>query len=364
MLSNGYQYALDVYKNDGQPLKRMAVRVDWEPALEAAWLLAVRRGQRRPDAATGREAATIEPVWDPVLREPSLTGFRVRLADGGGPATSSDFSLEYFRGLARHVSACFVQEGLLKQGELFRYGVVALERGAPEQGDGAPSRPFAVEELAPPVPVRRRPLAELLAHATPRGLADPASLPVLIPQHVLDETIELANLAGTLETGGVLIGHLEQDVATPEIAVVVTAQIPVEHSRSELCRLTFTAETWTAARQAIAQRGRKELMVGWWHSHSFLKETCKDCDRGESKTCNATGAFMSDEDCALHRTVFPRAHSIALVVSASPCAGVLATLFGWRRGLIVDRGHYVLGPQWTAESSHERAVGAHTETPS
>ncbi|MFW6164336.1 MAG: hypothetical protein ACODAJ_16325, partial [Planctomycetota bacterium] len=219
MVSDGYQYALDVRKNDGQFVRRVAAPIDWEPAIEAARLQALRQGACAAEPA-GQGRAAIEPVWDPVLHEPSLAGFRVHLTHDGGLPTTCDFPLDYFRGLAHRISSLLVSEGLLEVGELFRYGAVALRR---EAGESAASRKraFGVEACAPPVPCRRRALAARLEHATPQGLTKPGDVPVFIPQSVLDETAEAADLAGTLETGGVLIGHLDQDTATPEVAVVV-----------------------------------------------------------------------------------------------------------------------------------------------
>jgi hypothetical protein len=91
---------------------------------------------------------------------------------------------------------------------------------------------------------------------------------------------------------------------------------------------------------AIDLRRAGEAMVGWWHSHSYMKETCKDCEKRKEQTCKAGAAFMSGEDCLLHRTVFPRAHSVALVISDSPCSGVSWALFGWKRGVVAERGFY------------------------
>jgi len=129
----------------------------------------------------------------------------------------------------------------------------------------------------------------------------------------------------------------------------VTAQIPATHVKSEITRLTFTEKTWTAARAAIDLRAKDEIMVGWWHSHSFLKEKCADCEKRKDNTCNSTATFMSADDCVLHRAVFSGgAYPVALVMSDSPCTGLTWALFGWRMGVIQERGFYEMG-----ESNHE-----------
>jgi hypothetical protein len=59
----------------------------------------------------------------------------------------------------------------------------------------------------------------------------------------------------------------------------------------------------------------------------------------------AAGDFFSVDDVMLHRTVFPRAHSIALVLSdyhqgnGEPSV----QLYGWNQGMIALRGFYLLG---------------------
>ena len=100
-------------------------------------------------------------------------------------------------------------------------------------------------------------------------------------------------------------------------------------------------ETWTATQSALDLRGQGELQVGWWHSHSFLKETCANCEKHKNGTCQADAAFFSVEDGHLHRTVFPKAYSVGLVVADSPCAGLTFSLYGWREGMIAPRGYYV-----------------------
>ena len=341
MIENGYDYAIDVYTNDGKALGHVPIEVDWEPARQDVSFRAVRRGVHAADRGAAGDVTAVEPVWDPVRHEPIVAGFRVRIAGGNGDAAiSGDFPLGYFKGLARLVSAGFVEQGLLKAQELFRYNVLAVKKADPPEDPPRPA--FTVAEVTPPLPLQKASLAELRDRAAPSGLMAPDDPPVFVPQPVLDDAIALTKKAGANETGGILIGHLKQDTATPEIAVEVTAQIPALHTRSEVTRLTFTAETWTAVRHAIELRRRAEIMVGWWHSHSFMKELCKDCDKAPGQTCNVHSAFMSDEDVAVCRAVFPRAYSVALVISDSPCSGVLPALFGWRQGLIEERGFHVL----------------------
>lgn len=168
-------------------------------------------------------------------------------------------------------------------------------------------------------------------------------IPLFVRGHVLTEAAALTRQAGVNETGGILVGFLHRDPDIPEVFLEVTAQLPAEHARSELASLTFTADTWNAAQSAIDFRGRDEQMLGWWHSHSFMKKTCKECQSKEKGTCHTGAAFMSDEDCHLHRSIFQRAYNVALVLADGPCSGLTYAMYGWRHGIVSARGFYVFG---------------------
>jgi hypothetical protein len=86
-----------------------------------------------------------------------------------------------------------------------------------------------------------------------------------------------------------------------------------------------------------------------------LKESCKDCEKLKDKSCTTSAAFLSSADRALHRTVFPRAYSIALVMSDSPCSGLTWRLFGWRSGRIEARDFHIMGRQ-PAAAQYERTA--------
>jgi hypothetical protein len=167
-------------------------------------------------------------------------------------------------------------------------------------------------------------------------------MPLFIPQRVLAEAKALSKEAGAKETGGILIGHLGRDSQLPEIFAQVTAQIPARHTEASLTSLTFTSETWTAVRNALDLRRKGELMLGWWHSHP-VREWCKDCSAESQKACAMAVDFFSAHDHALHRTVFPRAYSVALVVNDLSENDATFSMFGWRRGLLESRGFHLTG---------------------
>ena len=127
----------------------------------------------------------------------------------------------------------------------------------------------------------------------------------------------------------------------------MTAQIPAQHTEQELARLTFTPETWTAVDAALALRDGGEIQLGWWHSHpaSHWCDACPPEKRQRCKTAGTpSGDFFSAHDVALHRAVFPRAYSIALVLSDG-CGNAgtpVWRLFGWRYGMVMARGFHLM----------------------
>ena len=163
---------------------------------------------------------------------------------------------------------------------------------------------------------------------------------------MIEETVELMVRAGGKETGGILIGHLHRDPGRRQLFLEVTAQIPAQHAEQELARLTFTPETWTAVDAALALRGKGEIQLGWWHSHP-ASHWCDDCPPETRRRCKSAGApsgdFFSAHDVALHRTVFPRAYSIALVLSDGCGNAGTPTLAALR--LALRHGH---GPRFSS----------------
>jgi hypothetical protein len=133
----------------------------------------------------------------------------------------------------------------------------------------------------------------------------------------------------------------------------VTGQIPARNTEADLTTLRFTAETWTQVQSTLDLRGREEIMLGWWHSHP-KQAWCKQCPDDKQADCQLLCDFFSAHDRRLHRAVFPRAYSIALVVN-DMADGHTYSLFGWRKGQIELRGfHLARDPSETRRSPQTR----------
>lgn len=335
MSTNGYRYVIELFREDDTPLGQASVKVDWGPAEEWAKFQAMRRGSLGSDEA-GR-VSSIEPVWMPKLGEPYLEGFRVNIVTRAGDV-ATDFTAAYLKGLAAQAANHFIENGRLQTGDRFRY-LAAAFRQQDERPSGSRFQ-FTTEEVAPSIALKDSLVADSLAGSVPHGTICAGDVPVFVPQRVLDEAAAASGEAGAKETGGILIGHLNRDRTIPELFVEVTAQIHARHTEADLTKLTFTADTWTEVQAAIDLRRKREIMLGWWHSHP-VREWCKDCAPERQQVCKMASDFFSAHDQALHRTVFPRAYSIALVANVTS-ADLTFSAFGWREGLLEPRGFHLV----------------------
>lgn len=332
---------LELFGPTGEILGEALSANDWDPAVEWARLQALRRGWSIARACSSHN---ILPFWDRTGR-PRMAGFQVQIGDRD--RSCSVFGLTYWKNEASTASSRVISTGALRPGDQFFYRVTAEE---PEGriATGVPS--FGCEELPPDITIREGRLSDHLRNVVPSGEMAEEDIPVFIPSRVLAETKELMRQAEGNEVGGALLGHLRRDVATGEVYLEVTAQIPARHTVNSGTRVTFTAETWASFITAIQKRARGEELAGWYHTHPERYWTAQERAATGANSAAATTdgrAFFSAEDCALHRTVFPGAHSIALLLSDYALGdgewSTAAVLFGWRLGVIEHRQYFTSG---------------------
>lgn len=328
-----YRFAIEHFTGEGRSLGQAWVTPDFGPAREWAYFEAVRRGAL--PLVTAHAGGTLAPVWSDELGPPHLRAVRV---------FESELPTAYFSEVARRTAAELGASGERARADLHRYRVHAYPAEPVEQtepGTSAPPFEFEVEPVAETIALGERALDELLASSDPVGDLDPADAPVFIADPVLREIHELAEAAGDVETGGVLIGRLHRAAGGSEILVEITAQIPARHAEAHVTSFAFTPETWAAADAARALRGQAELMLGWWHSHPFF---CRACPPERRRACAFSRSCFSAEDVHLHHTCFSQAWQVALLTSELPEQGRVAALFGWRMGRVVERGFRKLHP--------------------
>jgi hypothetical protein len=308
-----YRWAIEVLREDGTPVATRPVTPDFGPGREWTRWQAIRRGR-------STEAAFTDPVVAEPTRDgtgaPGITGVRLRSV-----ALACDVGLTPFQDPARATIAALVREGVLFEGDRVCWRALA------EAGDADPAHRLG-RELPPPITLRQRARCTTVP---PEADDDP----VLLPDSVLDEVAAITHEHRGQETGGILVGHLCRD-AGQRLFVDITAQVPARYTTSAPTRLTFTPDSWADVRAAVALRGREEIMLGWWHSHP-VRAWCASCPPECRSTCSLAAGFLSPEDRRLHRVVFPRAYSVALVASDAGETAPAFALFGWRRGELVPR---------------------------
>ncbi len=330
----GHRFLVELYRGDDLLTQRPVPPASLEPGLEWLQFQGVRSGVL-PAFLGGRPAGAARPVWDRDDGEPYMEGFKLSMAEG----LDAQVPTAFFADLAEAASAELVEQGRLEKGELFRYRLLAF----PLNGE-APATDS--EEIPQELDLLETPLATLIGDAERHGPKAAGELPVLMPRVVLEEALARKQEAGGVETGGILLGRFHRDSKLKDLCLEVTAQIPARHAEAEAMKLTFTPKTWTAVRNAIDLRGGDELMVGWWHSHP-AREWCKECDPSRWKTCPLARSFFSGEDKKLHKMIFPRSYSVALVVGdhvrEDNTWESFNALYGWDRGMVLRRGYHVKG---------------------
>jgi proteasome lid subunit RPN8/RPN11 len=234
-----------------------------------------------------------------------------------------------------------IERGALSEGQVFRFKVAAYPVSDDPSDDDAG---FDIDEEGEALRLGMRDIDELAANARPAGVeADESDMRTFIPASVLDATFAHAEASGDDEVGGFLLGHLERTPGSPDIFLEVTAQVPARHTDATNASLTFTSETWTAVHDAVALRGRGELIAGWWHLHpNFAKKTCAKCPEVRRRQCPMSKPFFSATDVHMHRAVFPRAYQTALLLSDLGDETFDVRFYGWRHGNVVSRGFEIV----------------------
>lgn len=334
-MNSPYRFALEMFDQRGTPLAQEPVTVDLLPAEEWARFMALRSGV--PEAAGAAARASLRPIWDLERGRPYTGGFSIRLETADHHEAASSFTSRYFGEQAQAISSRLVERNLLKPGDTYRFIVAAYPGSEKAEPAGAA---FRTDDVSPDLPLRDGDLQARMRDTGSEGEMVDGDYPVFIPRHLLDETAALARAAGSVETGGILVGHLYRDTGAGELFAVVSAQIPAAHAQGDRSSLKFTPESWTHVQGVIDLRARDELMLGWYHSHP-IHAWCAGCPVERRRRCVLSDRFFSSHDRSLHRTVFSRAWGLALVVNDIGEGGPTHSLFGWRHGLVQSRGFHI-----------------------
>ncbi|PWU21221.1 MAG: hypothetical protein C5B50_02220 [Verrucomicrobia bacterium] len=333
-----HRYVMELFKRNGAALGQVPVVADWEPAWETARFAALRRF---PIATIGPGAvAELRPVWHTDLGAPFVGAVEVALQLPGVGEVSCQVPTTYFKSFAGAASAPFVGKGLLKSGEYFNYRIAAFAN-PPEPPMNPQRKPrFQIEEVSEPLPIRAASLNDFNKRSSAVGEQNESDIRVFVSKQVVAETEQLARAAGGLETASILVGHVHRDPGG-ELFLEVTAQIHARYAEATATKVSFGPETWDAVSHALALRGKNEQWLGWWHLHPSSAWCNPKCAPEERAKCPLQRSFFSSDDCDVHRTVFPKAFQVALLITSTD-AGLRHAMFSWRNGLIVQRGFHIL----------------------
>jgi hypothetical protein len=344
-----FRFLILVYAADGTFLGQCPVVPDVHPIAEQAQFQALRLAW----TVLTDVPARIDPIWDEKSREPLIQGLRVFVRTTRGAEVAAEAPVSFFGPQAREVASELIRLGLLKDGDTFQYRVKAFACSEEAEEPATVAPQWSVTAVARSPICGERSLAAFMAASDRSGPPDEFDdFPVFISAAVLDLAETLMEQAGENETGGVLIGHLWRDTQSPELFAEIAALIPAQHSAATSTKLTFTAETWQAARDAMRLRNRNEMFLGWHHTHP-ARYWCK-CDAEKQKTCPLGEQFFSSADLDVARAVFARPYHTMLVTGDLPTPNLgwqrESALFGWRDTTVQRRGFYVLSRSPDPES--------------
>ncbi len=324
-----FKYIIELLSAEGAEFGRREIQPDWGPARDWARMEAVRLGRIAEGEIPG--AVITRPLWSEVNGRPHVEGFGFVFAEGAGEGFEAVTGVNYLQNWAEVFAAVLVQSKKLEPGDSYRYRIYAypaVKNGAVHRTENTP-----FEEPAIAFGLTDRPLSDL--GELDLEIAED-EYPVFFPRQTIVEMEEQTEAAGGKETGGILVGKLFRDPEQEVIFAEVTAQIPARHVEATETNLAFTPETWVHARKALRLRRKGEIFLGWFHSHP-VKEWCKECPSEKREKCPLLVDFFSTQDRHLHRTAFPGAHSIALVVNQLAEDHQTISLFGWKRGVLSQR---------------------------
>jgi hypothetical protein len=337
-----YRFAVVLSREDGQVLRQVELAPDFEPLHEALRFSGLRSG-----ALAGDEndvELSIQPVWDATRGEPFVHALHARLLRRGRfLGIETTVAARYFTAAVQGLARQWVREGIIASTRGGRYSIAALPGTAGGDGEAGDADGELVWCKPCIIPRALAPLIQAATFLGPPPVAGPGDhYPVFIPQCVCDELSEETRSAGAAEIASILIGHLCRNAST--LFAQVTAQLPVRGSRASSTSFSFSPASWQGVAADLSRRGHGEQIVGWAHSHPAVHWCQADCSTEARRACDWQRPFFSVDDCVVQRTVFHQAFCVALLLTRTVDA-VALNLFGWRGGLIEERGFFLLREQ-------------------
>jgi len=341
MWRSDFQYYAAFESSDGGHIGDARLDVDWIPALRWEEFEQGLLNDCMPDDRSAHPV--IEPEWSPHFDRPYICGIKIRRAQKSDAVVS--FPLTYFSSAVIAASGELVASGRLSRCAQFNFKVFALADAQRQEPDSRINVVAVAErpaighmEMAPLVATAEAHVENAVVPGNGSSQPVATAMRIFVNQQAIDEATELAQRADEIETGGIFVGNLCRD-SKGTLFCRVTAQIPAEHTTATRESLRFTPETWASVDRAIRLRGRGEISVGWWHSHPFF---CRQCLPQQRAVCPLSAPHFSAADRDLHREVFQKPWSIALLLSFLGGERPRCDIFAWNHGQIEAAEYFTL----------------------
>jgi proteasome lid subunit RPN8/RPN11 len=210
--------------------------------------------------------------------------------------------------------------------------------------EGEKTSKLKVSSINSPLPILKHSLKQFNHSKESKNMDQDPGLLVFLPEHIVQEMIDDSMKNHVKEVAGFLLGHLYQDPDSDRLFVVCNAQLlangvdlDLEKTQSSsLTHFQFSPETFLKAEAMLRLRNKKEILIGWWHSHPWIF-SCEKCKKEDS--CDCSSLFFSNDDVAVMEAAFSLPYQIAIVIggtSENPQKAV-AQMYGWKDGLIISR---------------------------
>ena len=235
-----YQYAIAVLRKSerhGAVLAEvMNVQPCWVAGIESArWSVVEKADGVNVTIDVGGES--VEPVWQAAAGEPYVAAVRVTSASTCGVRSAVELPLSYFDDDATAAAQQVECRSGSAIDEPLQYIVLATRT---EGVARAVAGGLQIEEAAVEHRLLPGDYFALRQHSRSYDAPRDDDLPAFVPQQVLRELTAITLDAATVETGGIMLGHLRRDLRRRQTFLEVTAQIPAQHALGESTRLTFT----------------------------------------------------------------------------------------------------------------------------
>jgi hypothetical protein len=313
---------------------------------------------------TGSDGSWIDLHFeDPVQPNTPVSFFTVELRVRERPLIyRGDFQLYELDYFWHSLEDALVQMKILQIGEFYRQHLYARDD---DEGDLEHEKIYTARQInsplieimpseTPKVSLLRRSLADFKlerveAHVLVHPLTDvteivaeqsPGSdnqhVEILITRPALEATQTVARSGAQVEEGGVLVGHVYENTASPGYLVEITDHIAAEDTLASEVELRYTFESWQHRTELLKKYFPGKRIVGWYHTHLVKMQFYTDATRTSTF---GSELFFSRDDVFMHRQFFREKWYVAMVLNPEGTAA----FFQWSGDEIVpSRRFYVI----------------------